>query len=474
VATDVVRLPAIVAGEELNDASTEVRSPWTNEVVGLVPWLGADAARSAVDGAAAAMREPLPAHERAAILDRVVIELSERREEFAQLMTSENGKPVKQALIEVDRCIQTLTFSAVEARTLAGRGIALDAHPAGVGHFGFTIRVPIGVVGAITPFNFPLTLTAHKVGPAIAAGCGVVLKPAAKTPLVATELVRVFHRQGLPPQMLSVLVGPAAEISQVLIEDDRVGLITFTGSSEVGWKLREMAPRKRVTLELGNSTPMIVCADADLRAAATAAAASGFAFSGQSCISVQRVIVDRDVHDDFVAFLAEAARQQKVGDPADPQVDCGPSINREARDRVADWIEQATSGGATVVEGGTFAGDHIGPTVLDDVDPAASVWMEEAFGPVISVRASKGLDEAIDLANGTSFGLQAGVFTHDISAALDAMLRLEFGGVTINQAPQFRVDQMPYGGTKSSGNTKEGPHNAIREMTEERMVVFRH
>lgn len=466
--------PAFVAGEEVRGASVhEVRSPWNDAVVGMVPWLDADAARAAVDGAARAMQSPLPAHERAAILDRAAADLTARREEFARLLTSENGKPVKQALAEVDRCAQTLIFSAVEARTLAGRGVALDAHPAGVGHLGFTVRVPIGVVGAITPFNFPLTLAAHKIGPAIAAGCGAVLKPAEKAPLVAVELARSIHAAGLPPALLSVLCGPSQEIVDVLVEDERVGLISFTGSSAVGWELARRAARKRVTLELGNSTPVIVCADVDLETAATAITTSGNAFAGQSCISVQRAIVHESVHAEFIRHLEAATEAQRVGDPADPDVDCGPSITAEARERVAAWVEEAVSGGAVHVTGGTFDGPHIRPTVLDAVDTNAKIWRLEAFGPVVSVRTFRDLDEAIELANGTEYGLQAGIYTRDVSTAFAAVEGLRFGGVTVNEAPQFRVDQMPYGGTKGSGNTKEGPHDAVREMTEERMVVLR-
>lgn len=464
----------VVGGEEIRDGSlVDVRSPWDGRIVGRVPSVGPDAARAAIDAAHRSMRSGLPAHERAAILDRASAIVNDRREDLARLISSENGKPYSLALAEADRCVQTLVFSAVEARSLAGRGVPLDAHPAGVGHLGFTLRYPIGVVGAITPFNFPLTLAAHKVGPAIAAGCGVVLKPADKAPLAAIELVRALHEAGLPQEWLSVVVGPPVEIADVLAGDDRVGLMTFTGSAAIGWELRRKAPRKRVTLELGNATPVIVCPDADLDTAAAMSASSGYAFAGQSCISVQRAIVHRSVHEEFVARLAEAAAKQKAGDPADPETTVGPAISPEARDRVAAWMDEATAAGATAVETGTFGDGHLRPAVLDDVPPGARLWSKEVFGPVISVAAYDALDEAIDLANDTEYGLQAGIFTRDLATALAATNRLEFGGVTVNQAPQFRVDQMPYGGTKASGNTKEGPHDAVREMTEERMVVIR-
>jgi acyl-CoA reductase-like NAD-dependent aldehyde dehydrogenase len=450
-----------------------VRSPWDGSAVAAVPVVTADETRTAIDAAAAAMREPLAAHERAEILDRAAAIIRDRREELARLLAREIGKPLKQALVEVDRCVQTLTFSAVEARTLSGRGIAVDAHPGGVGRRGHTIRVPVGVVGAITPFNFPLNLAAHKVAPAIAAGCAVVLKPAAVAPLAAIELVGILHEAGLPPRRLSILTGPAGGIGDVLVEDERVRLITFTGSAEVGWDLAARARRKRVKLELGNSTPLIVCADADLDAAAEAAAVSGNGFAGQSCISVQRVLVEDRIHDDFAGRLLAAVERLKVGDPQEPDTDVGPLIDDSARERVDEWIDEAVTSGAERLTGGTAEHDHLRPTVLDDVPTDARAWRSEIFGPVLGLRRFETLDEAIELANGTEYGLQAGIFTRDLSTALGASERLEFGGVTINEAPTFRVDQMPYGGIKASGNTREGPHDAVREMTEERMVVIK-
>ncbi len=466
----------IVAGDEIGGAgvaTVDVTSPWDGRLVGAVPWLDADAARTAIDGAWDAMQAGLTAAERAVILDRVAVEIGSRREEFGAMISAENGKPLKQALAEADRCVQTLIFSAAEARSVAGRGVPLDAHPAGAGHLGFTIRVPVGVVAAITPFNFPLTLAAHKIGPAVAAGCGVVLKPADKAPLTAIELVRAFHRAGLPPSWLSVIVGDPVPIADALIADDRVGLLTFTGSAAIGWDLKAKAAKKRVTLELGNSTPVIVCEDADLDTAATMSAASGYAFAGQSCISVQRVLVHERVHDAMADKLVAAAQAQVTGDPAEPNTDCGPTITPEARERVDEWVTEAMDDGARELTGGTFGEGHRRPTVLDGVHTDQKLWSKEAFGPVISIAPFSTLDEAIDLANGTGYGLQAAIFTRDLSNALDAIHRLQFGGVMVNEAPQFRVDQMPYGGTKASGNTKEGPHDAVREMTEERMVVVR-
>jgi acyl-CoA reductase-like NAD-dependent aldehyde dehydrogenase len=473
-AGEVQLRPLIIGGREVTTAETrEIRSPWDGKPVGAVPVVGQSEARAAIDEAAEGMKGPLPAFERALVLERAASTLRDRREATARLLAQEIGKPVKQALVEVDRCVQTLTFSSVEARTLAGRGVPLDAHPSGVDRRGYTIRVPIGVVAAITPFNFPLNLAAHKVAPAIAAGCASVLKPASAAPLTAIELVGILHESGLPREWLSVVTGPAGEIGDVFVADERVRMITFTGSAEVGWELAARAPRKRVKLELGNSTPLIVCADSDLDAAAEAAAVSGNSFAGQSCISVQRVLVDRRVHDEFLKRLTRTVERQRLGDPLDPETDLGPVIDDGARVRISEWIDEAVDAGADQLTGGTDERGHLRPVVLDGIDTEVNAWKSEIFGPFLGVRAFTDLEDAIDLANGTQYGLQAGIFTRDLRTALTATERLEFGGVTVNEAPTFRVDQMPYGGTKASGNTREGPHFAVREMTEERMVVIR-
>jgi len=449
----------------------EVRSPYSGEVVGRVAKAGAADARRALDAAERALASPLPAHERAAILDRVAGLLEERREEMARTICAEAGKPIRTARGEASRAVSTYTFAAVEARKLAGEAIPMDASEAGTGKLAFTLRRPIGIVGAISPFNFPCNLVAHKLAPALAAGCPVVLKPASQTPLSALLLAELEQEAGLPAGWLNVLVGPASEIGDVLVEDERVKLITFTGSSGVGWGLQERAPRKRVRLELGNSTPAIVAADADLERAASKLAANAFAFAGQSCISVQRIYVERPALDDFVARLVPKVEALVVGDPADEATDVGPVIDAGNRDRIASWIEEAQAAGARLLAGGR-EGELLRPTVLADVPDTAKVSCEEVFGPVCIVNPVDSLDEAYERANGTDFGLQAGIFTASIATALAAAEALEFGGVTVNEAPTFRADQMPYGGIKESGNTKEGPAFTIREMTEERLVVL--
>jgi acyl-CoA reductase-like NAD-dependent aldehyde dehydrogenase len=449
----------------------EVRSPYDGALVARVARAGAGDARRAVDAAERAMRDPLPAHKRAEILVRVAAGLGRRADEAARTISAEAGKPMKAARVEVARAMSTFTMAAVEARTLAGEMVPMDASQAGEGKLAFTMRLPVGVVGAISPFNFPLNLVAHKIAPALAAGCAVVLKPASQTPLSALLLAELEHEAGLPPGWLNVLVGPSSAIGDVLVDDERVKLLTFTGSGDVGWGLRARAPRKRVGLELGNATPVIVEADADVDDAAARVAANAFSFAGQSCISVQRVFVQRTVYDAFKAGLLPRVEALVVGDPAEEDTDVGPLIGRAERDRVLAWIEEARAQGATVLTGGTLEGELLRPTVVENAPDTVHLSCDEAFGPVCTLRAYDTLDEAIGLANATRYGLQAGIFTRDLRSALRASRSLEFGGVTVNEAPTFRADQMPYGGVKDSGNTREGPAWAVHEMTEERLVV---
>ena len=458
-----------VGGEWIETGEwVEVRSPYSGEVVGRVAKAGADETRRAVDAAERAMREPLPAHKRAEILVRVAGALGRRHDEVARIISDEAGKPMKAARVEAKRAMSTYTFAAVEARKLAGEMIPMDAAQAGEGKLAFTLRKPIGVVGAISPFNFPLNLVAHKLAPSLAAGCAVVLKPASQTPLSALLLAELEEEAGLPPGWLNVVVGSASEIGDVLIEDERVKAITFTGSGPVGWKLRERAPKKRVNLELGNATPVIVAADADIDTAAEKIAANAFSFAGQSCISIQRVYVERAAYDTLVSRLVPRVEALKVGDPADEETDVGPVIDDDARERILDWIGK-TSG--EVLTGGDLDGDLIRPTVIAEPGRSDEVSCEEVFGPVCTVTPVDSIDEAIELSNATRFGLQAGVFTTRLETALRVAQALEFGGVTVNEAPTFRSDQMPYGGVKDSGNTREGPRYAVRELTEERLVV---
>jgi acyl-CoA reductase-like NAD-dependent aldehyde dehydrogenase len=449
----------------------EVRSPYSGDVVGRIAKAGTGEAARAVDAATRALESLLPAHERAAILDRVANLLRERHEDMARTICAEAGKPIRTARVEASRAVSTYTFAAVEARKLAGDVIPMSASEAGEGKIAFTLRRPIGVIGAISPFNFPCNLVAHKLAPALAAGCPVVLKPATQTPLSALMLAELEQEAGLPAGWLNVLVGPSSEIGDVLVEDERVRMITFTGSSGVGWGIAERAAKKRVRLELGNSTPVVLAADADLDLAATKLAANAFSFAGQSCISVQRIYVERPVLDGFLERFLPKVQALVVGDPADEATDVGPVIDAGSRTRIAQWVEEAEAAGAKLLAGATD-GDPLGPLVLGEAPESAHVVCDEVFGPVCVVNAVDSLEDAYARANGTEYGLQAGVFTSSITTALAAAEALEFGGVTVNEAPTFRADQMPYGGVKGSGNTREGPAYTIREMTEERLVVL--
>jgi acyl-CoA reductase-like NAD-dependent aldehyde dehydrogenase len=450
----------------------DVRSPYSGETVGRVAKAGAEETRRAIDAAENAMREPLPAHKRAEILVRVAMALGRRHDDVARTISDEAGKPMKAARVEAKRAMSTYTFAAVEARKLAGEMVPMDAAQAGAGKLAFTLRRPIGIVAAISPFNFPLNLVAHKLAPALAAGCAVVLKPASQTPLSALLLAELEEEVGLPPGWLNVIAGPASEIGDVLLDDERVRAVTFTGSGAVGWGLKERAPRKKVNLELGNATPLVVAADADIDAAAEATAANAFSFAGQSCISIQRVYVERPVYDDFLERLLPRVAELKVGDPADEETDVGPVIDEDAKERILGWVEEARAKGARILAGGEERDGLIQPTVIADAGRELKVSCEEVFGPVVTVNAVDSLEEAVELANATRYGLQAGIFTSALDTALRAANELEFGGVTVNEAPTFRSDQMPYGGVKDSGNTREGPAYAVRELTEEHLVVI--
>jgi len=450
----------------------EVRSPYSDRLIARVAAGGAEEARQAIEAASEAMEDPLPAYERAAILDRAAAALRERHEEAALLISDEAGKPIKAARVEAARAASTYELSAAEARKLAGSVIPMSGSQSGHGKLGFTVRRPVGVVGAITPFNFPLNLVAHKIAPALAAGCAVVLKPASSTPLSALLLAGLEQDAGLPPGWLNVVIGESSAIGDALISDPRVAAISFTGSSAVGWGLKQRAPRKRVALELGNATPVIVEADADLGLAATKIAQNAFSYAGQSCISIQRVYVARDVYDRFLEELLPRVESLKVGDPAAEDTDVGPVINIQARDRIIDWIEEARAAGAEVVAGGTAEAGIIRPTVIARASATVRVSCEEVFGPVCTVVPYESLADAFALANGTRYGLQAGIFTRNLENAFRAIEELDFGGVVINEAPTFRADQVPYGGVKDSGNTKEGPAYVVEELTEERLVVI--
>jgi acyl-CoA reductase-like NAD-dependent aldehyde dehydrogenase len=464
-----------LAGERhRSDESIEVVNPYDGSTIGWVPrCTAADVDRAVRAASGVLRREPVPPWRRAEILDRAATLLEARHEEFAHTISVEAAKPIKTARVEATRAVSTFQFSAAVARTLTGEMVPIDASEVGEGKLGFVLRVPVGVVGAISPFNFPLNLVAHKLAPAIAAGCPVVLKPASQTPFSGIALADLLLDEcGLPPGWLNVVTGSGGEVGNALVEHPDVALISFTGSPPVGWGIRERAPRKRVGLELGNNAPVIIEPSADWKNAASKIKVAGFSHAGQSCISTQRVYVQRSIHDDFVAALAHEVSSLVVGDPLDDATDVSSLISPDDTERVRSWIEEAIGEGAHVEVGGNVHGRLLEPTVLTGALPDMKVCTEEVFGPVVAIAAYDDVDEALQLANDTRYGLQAAIFTNELDVALRAARTLDFGGVLVNEVPTWRTDQMPYGGLRDSGNTREGPAYAVREMTEERLVVI--
>ena len=465
-----------LAGEQFTSAdSTEVRAPYDNALIGRVPICTAEDVDRAVVMSTAALRAgPMPQWQRAKILDLAAVRLTARRDEFAEIICREAAKPIRTARVEAERAVGTFQFAAAEARTLSGEMVALDAIPSGEGKLGFTLRLPIGVVGAISPFNFPLNLVVHKLAPAIAAGCPVVLKPASQTPFSSIVLAEMLIDEcGLPPEYLHIVTGGGSTVGNAIVDHPGIALITFTGSPPVGWGIRARAPRKRVGLELGNNAPVIIEPDGDWQVAAEKIKTAGFSHAGQSCISTQRIFVHRSIADGFTDLLAEKVATIVVGDPLHEATDVSALISRSERDRVKGWIDEAIDAGARVVSGGTIGDDGVlRPTILAGVSHDMKVCAEEVFGPVVTISAYDDLDDAIRMANDSDYGLQAAIFTRDIAKGLKAVRALDYGGVLVNEVPTWRADQQPYGGVRDSGNTREGPAYSVKEMTEVRMVVI--
>lgn len=456
-------------------ATITVLSPYNQAVIGEIPAMTADDVDRAVAIAKQALHEnPLPLWKRAEILDRAAARLTERREEFAQIIAKEAAKPIRTARVEAERAAGTFQFAAAEARKLGGEMIPLDAIPSGEGKLGFTLRVPIGVVGAIAPFNFPLNLVVHKVGPAIAAGCPVVLKPASQTPFSSLTLARMLVDEcGLPAGYLQVVTGGGATVGNAIVDHPDIALITFTGSPDVGWSIRARAPRKRVGLELGNNAPCIIEPDGDWKAAAAKIKTAGFSHAGQSCISTQRILVHSSIAHQFTDALVAHVETLVVGDPLDEATDVSALISAGERDRVASWVAEAEAQGATIAAGGFIGSDGVmRPTVITNATQEMKVCALEIFGPVVVIQPYDDLDDALRMANDTRYGLQASIFTSDITKALKVVHALDFGGVLVNEVPTWRADQQPYGGLRDSGNTREGPAYSVREMTEIKMVIL--
>jgi acyl-CoA reductase-like NAD-dependent aldehyde dehydrogenase len=452
----------------------DVTNPFDGSVVDVVPRAGAAEAERALASAerGATVMAALPAHERYRILDRAARLMESRVEELARTITLEEGKAIAEARVEVRRSVETLTLSAEEAKRLYGETLPLDAAPGGAGKIGFTLRVPCGVVVAISPFNFPLNLVCHKVGPALAAGNAVVMKPASDTPLSALKLVEILLEAGLPPEGVQCITGSGGELGRALCADPRVRKITFTGSRDVGESICRIAGLKRVTMELGSNSPLVVMRDADVAKAASVTAATGYVNAGQVCISTQRVLVQDGVYGDFLDALMPLVAAIPTGDPLDEGVKMGPMIRAADAERVAAWIGQAVAGGARVAVGGERSGNLHQPTVVADVAPGMRISCDELFGPAVAVTRFDSIEEAIALANDTRYGLAAGIFTENLRWAMDFARRVHSGNLHVNWGPGWRADLMPYGGLKESGMGKEGPRYAIHEMTELKTVVL--
>ncbi len=456
------------------DSVQEVFNPFDGSVVDTVPKGTTKDVEDAVISAERGFAEmkKLTAFDRYTILMKAVDLIVERKEDLARTITLEEGKVISEGRLEVDRCIQTITTSAEEAKRLNAEVIPLDAAPGNAMKFGFTLRVPVGVVAAVTPFNFPLNLVAHKIGPALAAGNSVIIKPASDTPLSALKLTEVMIDAGFPPESLQCITGSGGTIGDAIVSNPGIRKVTFTGSQEVGERICKTAGLKKVTMELGSNSPLIVLPDADLQKVAEATTQSGFSNAGQVCISTQRVIVDQSVYSDYLDVLVPVVESLKIGNPLEDPVKLGPMVRESDAERVSDWIGEAVSDGARLLTGGDRDRAIVSPAVIADAKPDMRVCREELFGPAVTVTPASDIDQAIELANDSRFGLSAAVFTENINHALKFALEVDSGNLNINSGTQFRADLMPYGGLKDSGMGKEGPKYAIEEMTELKMVVI--
>lgn len=463
-----------VAGEWVGaDETTSITSPFDGTVVDEIPAANAAQVETALAAAVEGARQmqALTAYERQGILNRAAELVAEQAEDLAETMSREMGKPIKEARGEVGRMPDLLRLCGFEGAQLRGETLPIDAQVGAAGKFGFTLRVPCGVVLAITPFNYPVLLVLHKLGPALAAGNAVILKPAGYTALTGLKLTKLLVQAGLPPLALQCVTGPGSAVGSQLCADERVRKISFTGSAPVGEHITKVAGIKKLSLELGSNAPMIVMRDADLDQVAKATAVGGFVNAGQVCISTQRVLVDRNVYGDFLDATKAEVEGIVSGDPLDENTGLGPLVQESEAIRVDEWVREAVTGGARLVTGGDRDGARYAPTILADVDPGMRVSCEELFGPAIAVTPVDDIDTAISLANDSKFGLGTGIFTRDINDAMRYAREAECGNVMINWTPLWRADFQPYGGFKQSGIGKEGPRYAIDEMTEIKTVV---
>ncbi|MEX2461554.1 MAG: aldehyde dehydrogenase family protein [Paenibacillaceae bacterium] len=450
-------------------------SPYTGELIAEIPVASEEDTERAIAAAyeARQVMANMPAHQRAGILEKLSMLLEQRADEAARILALEVAKPITTAMIEVVRTIETYKFAAEEAKRIHGETLPLDASKSDEGRLAYTMREPIGVVGAIAPFNFPMNLVAHKVDPAIASGNTVVLKPASQSPLSSFFIAELLQEAGLPAGALNVVTGSGRVIGDRIVTDERVSMITFTGSPPVGIGIRNRAGLKRVTLELGSNSALIVDQGVNVDDIIARSVMGAFAFQGQVCISLQRVYAHEAVYDEFVDKFIQQTKQLKMGDPLDPETNVSAVISSNDVHRILDWIEEARQAGAVIATGGYAEGNVVYPTVILQADPALKVSCQEVFDPIVMINKVKSVDEAIDIVNDSRFGLQAGIYTDNVRTALHAAEKLHVGGVMINDVPSFRVDHMPYGGVKESGMGREGIKYAVEEMTELKLVVWK-
>ncbi|WP_345239382.1 aldehyde dehydrogenase family protein [Pontibacillus salipaludis] len=468
----MMRISSIINGEEYIDEtreSLEVKNPYNQEVVAKMTLAKVEDLHRAIDVSFSTFHDTMkemPAHKRADILRKAADLLEERENDFAQIISREAGKPIKFSRGEVQRSVQVLRFASEQAKDINGEVIPMDAAIGGQGRLGFTKRMPLGVVAAITPFNFPLNLSLHKLAPAIAAGNTIVFKPAEKTPVSAYMLVKLFHEAGLPVGALNLVLGLGEELGDPLVEHDKVHKVTFTGSLPVGRRIREKAGFKKVTLELGSNSPNILFEDADVKEVVTDLVKGAFAFSGQVCISAQRVYVHHSLFESFLAEYKSQTEDLTIGDPLEEGTDFGPMITEEAAERAKTWIDDAVKNGAKIETGGDQKGTLLTPTIMTNVKSDMKIIAEEVFAPIVSIIPFETEEEVVKAANDSIYGLQAGVFTKDINRAFRVADRIEMGGVWINEISTYRQDNHPYGGVKQSGIGREGVKYAIEDMTE--------
>lgn len=470
----VKNYPFLLNGKFVSEGTAaEVKAPYDGEVIGSVSYGTREHAEQAIAAAerAFATTRRLPAYERQRVLRAIAQSLKERKEELARLLAVEAGKPIKAARVELDRAVFTFQVGAEEATRISGETLPLDLQPAARGRWAILRRFPVGVVSAITPFNFPLNLAAHKLAPAIACGCSIVLKPPPQDPLTTMLLAEIVLQAGLPDGAVNIIPLGNEEASP-LVTDERVKVLTFTGSARAGWQLRQRAGHKRVVLELGGNAGCIVHGDADLVHAAERCAAGGFGYAGQSCISVQRICVERPALEKFTALLVENARKLKAGDPLDENTDVGPMISQNDAVRAEEWVHEAVKAGAELLCGGKRRGSLVEPTVLTHTQANMRVNCEEVFAPVVTVEPYDDFEQALRRVNDTPYGLQAGLFTRDARRIFQAFEELEVGGVIAGDIPSFRMDHMPYGGVKESGTGREGLKYSIEDMTERKLLVL--